>query len=154
MNKEEDVKGIIRIAGKDLKGNLSIPIGLQDIRGVGNRLALAIAILFEKKTGVNRNKKIGALDDKNLKVLHELIKNIEKEVMPFMINRKKDMATGQNKHVFGSDLMFQTREDIKNMQSVSSYRGIRHGLGLTVRGQRTRTTGRKNKTVGVRKKKK
>jgi small subunit ribosomal protein S13 len=153
MSKEEDVKGIVRIAGKDLNGNLSIPIGLQDIKGVGYRLAHTIAILFEKRTGVNRNKKIGALDDKNLKELEATIKSIEKEVVTFMINRRKDISTGQDKHLIGSDLIFQMREDIKNMQKVSSYRGIRHGLGLTVRGQRTRTTGRKNKTMGVKRKK-
>jgi small subunit ribosomal protein S13 len=46
-----------------------------------------------------------------------------------------------------------TKTDIDLMKKLKTYKGIRHALGLKVRGQRTRTTGRKGRVVGVRLKK-
>jgi small subunit ribosomal protein S13 len=48
-------------------------------------------------------------------------------------------------------LDFVLKGDIDNEKNVQSWKGVRHSLGLKVRGQRTRTTGRKGRTVGVRK---
>ena len=44
------------------------------------------------------------------------------------------------------------KSDIDFMTDIRSWKGIRHSLGLKVRGQRTRTTGRKGRAVGVAKK--
>jgi small subunit ribosomal protein S13 len=52
----------------------------------------------------------------------------------------------------GSDLVLQTKADIDQMKKMKSWKGIRHTYGLKVRGQRTRTTGRKGKAIGVKKK--
>ena len=41
------------------------------------------------------------------------------------------------------------KEDIQREMKIKSWRGVRHSLGLKVRGQRTRTTGRKGGPVGV-----
>ena len=46
------------------------------------------------------------------------------------------------------------RKDIEIMKKIRSWKGIRHSLGLKVRGQRTRTTGRLGLTVGVKRKRK
>jgi small subunit ribosomal protein S13 len=67
------------------------------------------------------------------------------------LNRRKDPETGSNFHLMGSDLDFVLKADIDRERFVGSWRGIRHSLGLKVRGQRTRTTGRKGRTIGVRK---
>jgi small subunit ribosomal protein S13 len=48
-----------------------------------------------------------------------------------------------------SDLIFYVRNDIEREKRTKSWRGVRHTLGLKVRGQRTRTTGRTGMTVGV-----
>jgi len=45
--------------------------------------------------------------------------------------------------------MLSRNEDINLMKKVRSYKGVRHDRGLRVRGQRSRSTGRKGKTVGV-----
>jgi small subunit ribosomal protein S13 len=59
------------------------------------------------------------------------------------------MKSGENKHFTGADLDFQLKMDIDYMMKTKSWKGIRHGLGLKVRGQRTRCTGRRGRTVGV-----
>ncbi|TMI37957.1 30S ribosomal protein S13, partial [Candidatus Bathyarchaeota archaeon] len=44
------------------------------------------------------------------------------------------------------------KSDVDLMKDIRSWKGVRHSLGLKVRGQRTRTTGRSGKAVGVKKK--
>ena len=70
----------------------------------------------------------------------------------WFLNRQKDRETGINDHLISSDLVLRTKTDIDQMKKVRSWKGFRHSHGLKVRGQRTRTTGRKGKAMGVRKK--
>jgi len=52
-------------------------------------------------------------------------------------------------HLLTSDIPFTLRNDIERERTTSSWRGYRHMYGLKVRGQCTRTTGRKGGAVGV-----
>jgi small subunit ribosomal protein S13 len=61
------------------------------------------------------------------------------------------MDTGGNNHLITSDLDFAASSDIEREKSVMSWRGYRHMFGLRVRGQCTRTTGRRGGAVGVKK---
>ena len=45
------------------------------------------------------------------------------------------------------------RDDLKRLRKIKAHRGLRHYWGLRVRGQHTKTTGRRGRTVGVSKKK-
>ncbi|MBP1357848.1 MAG: 30S ribosomal protein S13, partial [Sulfolobus sp.] len=56
-------------------------------------------------------------------------------------------------HLISSDLLFYVRNDIEREKKIKSWRGVRHSLGLKVRGQRTRTTGRTGMTIGVKRSK-
>ena len=75
----------------------------------------------------------------------------------FMKNRRRDMDTGETKHLSTNNLDLRKEFDIKRLKKIRSYRGLRHAKGLPVRGQRTkshfRTRGKKNKAVGVKIKK-
>ena len=62
----------------------------------------------------------------------------------------------QKTNFLQDDLSFAEENDIKMMKKIRSYRGVRHGMGLPVRGQRTKSNFRKNKgkvSLGVIKKK-
>jgi small subunit ribosomal protein S13 len=61
------------------------------------------------------------------------------------------MDDGSNYHMITSDLDFAASNDIEREKLVMSWRGYRHMFGLRVRGQCTRTTGRKGGAVGVKK---
>ena len=52
-------------------------------------------------------------------------------------------------HLLTSDIPFTLRNDIERERITASWRGYRHLSGLKVRGQRTRTSGRKGGAVGV-----
>jgi small subunit ribosomal protein S13 len=70
-----------------------------------------------------------------------------------MLNRRKDLLSGEDRHIMGADLLVNLREDINLLRKIRSYRGIRHERGLKVRGQRTKSTGRRGAVVGVVRKK-
>ncbi|MDP6459896.1 MAG: 30S ribosomal protein S13, partial [Candidatus Hydrothermarchaeota archaeon] len=71
----------------------------------------------------------------------------------WLLNRRKDYASGKDIHVTGSELAISLREDLNRLKKIRSYRGIRHERGLPVRGQRTRTSFRRGASVGVTRKK-
>ena len=66
-----------------------------------------------------------------------------------MVNRKKDLRDGTDKHIIGNQLEITVKRDIERMKKVRSYKGVRHARGLKVRGQRTKSTGRHGLVVGV-----
>ena len=85
--------------------------------------------------------------------IENIIKNISEQDLPsWFFNRPKSRETGKDRHLFGPDLTLQTKSDIDLMKRVRSWKGFRHSNSLKVRGQRTRTTGRRKKGTGVKRK--
>jgi len=70
-----------------------------------------------------------------------------------MLNRQKDFESGDDIHLVSTELDMIVRDDINRMRMIRCYKGIRHEGGHKVRGQRTRSNGRKGLTLGVSKKK-
>jgi len=154
LNESTEFKGRLRIAGKEINGHDSIPKALSRIKGIGINLAETITDMLENEIKIKRDEKIGNLTDKQLDIVEEMIKNPEKHNIPsWMLNRRKDHETGKDFHLISFDLDFKMKEDKKREIGIKSYRGVRHMFGLKVRGQRTRTTGRKGLTIGVQRKK-
>ena len=142
---------IVRIAGTDIDGKLKLVYGLSEIKGIGYTTALALIRML----GLDPNMRTGFLTDSEIKKIEEAVKDLTKLGLPaWLYNRRKDYETGVDKHLIGPDLLFHARRDIEREIRINSWRGIRHKLGLKVRGQRTKTTGRLGMTVGVKKKRK
>ncbi len=141
----EEFKAMIRLLETDISGNLPVVEGITRIRGVGPSIARAIL----HKLGIPLNKRVGFLTDEELKQIEEAIKNVVKIVPPYMVNRRFDRYSGEDMHLIGADLKFVVERDIEFEKNINSWRGLRHKLGLKVRGQRTRTTGRKHKKLVV-----
>ena len=141
---------IIRILSKDIEGKMKIYPGLTNIKGVSWSLSNAVCKILK----IDKNRKIGSLTDEEIKTISEFIKN--PKVPKYLINRRTDFETGEDKHLVGSDLDLRTEFDIKRLKKIKNYKGYRHMSGLPVRGQRTRSNFRKNrkKGVGIKKKQK
>ena len=100
--------------------------------------------------GVDGTKPLGSLDEGMVSKLEEIMKKTGSENLPvWMLNRRKDLETGSDLHLVGDKLKRKKSDDVNLLRRMRSRRGIRHELGLPVRGQRTRSTGRKAKSVGV-----
>jgi small subunit ribosomal protein S13 len=145
----EEFRHILRITDTDVDGTLKTPYALKRIKGIS--LSLANAIL--KKAGVDPNVRVGFLTDANIEKIEEIIEEPAKYGIPnWLLNRRKDAETGKDGHMLSADLVLRTKMDIDQMKEIKSWRGYRHAYGLKVRGQRTKTTGRSGKALGVKKK--
>jgi small subunit ribosomal protein S13 len=143
-----EFRQILRLGGKDLNGKKKILAALADIKGIGFNTANAIL----NKLNIDVNTRLGSISEADLNRIDEFTKNLQSKVeLAYLLNRRKDPSSGSNIHLIGSDLDFIIKDDFRRERDMMSWKGIRHSLGLKVRGQRTRTTGRKGLTVGVRK---
>jgi small subunit ribosomal protein S13 len=147
---EQKAKHIVRVFATDLVGAKPIGHALTKVKGISFAMANAICII----SGVDRLKKTGILDEQDIKKLEDTIRNLDK-FPTWMLNRQNDYDEGKDSHLTGVNLKLRTEFDVKRLQKIKSYRGMRHSVGLPVRGQRTKGHFRaKGKSLGVKRKKK
>ena len=108
-----------RIAGVNIPINKRIEIGLTYVFGVGRSAANEIL----QKAGIDPNTAVKDLTEDEIVKLREAVESREVE----------------------GDLRRERSQDIKRLQEIGSYRGLRHRRGLPVRGQRTKTNARGRK---------
>jgi len=145
---KENFRYIVRLANTDLEGARSVVYALTKVRGIGIRIAEIVA----DQAGVRRSERIGNLTEPEAEKLEATLGKIAEIVPHWMVNRPSDWETGEDVHLFSSDVELRLRDDINRMKMIRCYRGIRHEQGQKVRGQRTRSNGRTGLTVGVIKK--
>jgi small subunit ribosomal protein S13 len=133
---------VVRILSKDLEGKMKVYPGLAKIKGVSWAMSKAAC----ESLKIDRNRKIGDLTDKEIETISSFLKN--PSVPSHLLNRRKDLETGEDSHLLGADLELKTEFDIKRLKKIKSYRGVRHTLGLPMRGQRTKSNFRKNRRKG------
>lgn len=149
--KNPDFRNLVRMIGTSLEGNRLVENGIRQIKGVGARLAQAVVRVAE----IDPQIRVGLLSEEECEKIEEIIKNPNKFGIPeWMVNRQKDLRTGENRHLSGTEIDLILKMDIDRMKRTKSWKGIRHQLNLKVRGQRTRCTGRRGLTVGYYRRKK
>ena len=137
---------IVRLHGSNLDGTKLLPYALCDLKGIGIRVSKTMI----KKLGLNPSLRLGTLSEADVRRLEEILDNPASGGIPnWMLNRRKDLETGKDVHLLGSDLTLRVRDDIDLMKETRSWKGNRHARGLKVRGQRTKTAARKGRSVGV-----
>lgn len=116
-----------RIAGVDLPNEKRADIGLTYIFGIGRSNVSQVL----EKAKVEGSKRIKDLTEDEVNRLQKALETFEVEC----------------------DLRREIGQDIKRLEDIGSYRGLRHKRGLPARGQRTRSNARtrkgKKKTVGT-----
>tara|TARA_B110000014_G_C20105744_1_gene581389 strand:- start:1770 stop:2144 length:375 start_codon:yes stop_codon:yes gene_type:complete len=123
-------------------------MGLTSVKGVGVRTALAICEI----AGIDKNKLGGHLTDAEQEKIREAIETYPTEVPLWMLNRQRDIETGDELHLFSMDVGMTQTDDIARLRATKAYRGLRHAARKRVRGQRTRSNGRTGLTLGVQRK--
>lgn len=120
-----------RVIGIDIPEKKRLEVSLTYIYGIGRRLSNEVIA----KLGLNPNMRAESLTEDDIARLNAIL---------------------QSDYVVEGDLRRQIQNNIKRLISIHSYRGMRHRLGLPVRGQRTRSNSRtrkgKRKTVANKKK--
>ena len=145
----QEYRYILRIMGTDVSGTLKASYAVAQIRGVS--LSLSNAVL--KKAGVNPDLRVGLVTESDVSKIEDVIRDPAKYNLPtWLFNRRKDAETGKDLRLLSADLVLRTKMDIDEAKNIRSWRGYRHAYSLKVRGQRTKTTGRQGKSLGVKKK--
>ncbi len=143
-----EFRHLVRIRGKDLDGHKKLVAALSDVRGVGFNFAQMVV----NSLNIDPRTRLGTLSEGQVRELERvLLDSSSLKVPQWATNRRRDPEAGETKQLIGTDLDLAVKVDMDRERNAQSWRGIRHSLGLKVRGQRTRTTGRKGRTVGVRK---
>ncbi|PWN22877.1 ribosomal protein S13 [Microstroma glucosiphilum] len=141
---------ILRLLNTNVDGKRKIMYALTEIKGVGRRLSNVIC----KKADVDLAKRAGELNPDELERIVTILQNPQEFKIPdWMLNRQRDIVDGKTFQVLSNNLDSKLRDDLERLKKIRSHRGIRHYLDLRVRGQHTKTTGRRGKTVGLGKKK-
>ena len=120
-----------RISGVNIPTGKKIHIALTYIFGIGSKIANDLC----DQASVDKTKRVNELNDDELNKIREII---------------------DQKHVVEGDLRRKVSMDIKRLNDLGCYRGLRHRKKLPVRGQRTHTNARtrKGKAVAIAGKKK
>ncbi len=134
---------IIRISTTDIPGKMSVYSGLTKIKGISWAFSNAIC----KTLAIDKTRKISTLTNQEIEKIINFIKN--PKLPSWLLNRRKDIETGIDKHLITIELDLQNKFDIRRFKKIKSYKGTRHFYGLPVRGQHTRAHFRKNRSVGV-----
>ena len=109
-----------RVIGIDIPDNKRLEISLTYLYGIGRKLSNDII----RRLGLDPDMRAKQLTDDDLSRLNALL---------------------QAEYIVEGDLRRQVQNNIKRLINIHSYRGLRHRLGLPVRGQRTRTNARTRK---------
>jgi small subunit ribosomal protein S13 len=111
---------LARIAGVDLPREKRVEIGLTYIFGIGRTRSNEIL----KSTGINPDTRVRDLTDDEIAKLRDTIEKV---------------------YTVEGDLRREIALNIKRLVEIRCYRGVRHRMGLPVRGQRTKTNARTRK---------
>lgn len=116
-----------RIAGVNLPDTKRVDIGLTYLFGIGRSNVVQLI----KNANIGGDKRIKDLTDEEISRIQKALENFKIE----------------------GDLRQEINQNIKRVEEIGAYRGIRHRRGLPVRGQRTRSNARtrrgRRKTVGT-----
>lgn len=146
----KEVRGIVRLAGYDLKGSLPLSRAITSVRGIGINLGKVVSEIACRELGMTDKAMVGELSEQEIEKLEHIMKNPAHFGVPVrMLNRQKDLFTGNDAHYVSSDLAYIVKQDIDHEKDAYTWKGYRHTYGQKVRGQRTRSTGRTGMTVGV-----
>ena len=113
-----------RISGVNIPSNKIIHIALTYIYGIGPKIAQDIC----NKASIDKTKRVNDLNDNEVNKIRELI---------------------ESDYSVEGDLRRKISMDIKRLNDLGCYRGLRHRKKLPVRGQRTHTNARTRKGKGV-----
>jgi small subunit ribosomal protein S18e len=145
---------------------IQVMFSLTKIKGVGRRYSNLVC----KKADVDLNKRYGTrvqlihpsltyysageLTSEELERIVTIIQNPTQYKIPaWFLNRQRDIVDGKDSQVLANGVDSKLRDDLERLKKIRAHRGLRHYWGLRVRGQHSKTTGRRGRTVGVSKKK-
>ena len=123
-----------------MDGRTKVMYALTAIKGIGRRFSNIIC----KKAEVDMDKRAGELKPDEIERIVAIIQNpLHFKIPNYFLNRQKDHKTGKYSQIFSNQMDQKLREDLERLKKMRAHRGLRHYWGIKVRGQHTKTTGRR-----------
>ncbi|KAI5171302.1 small subunit ribosomal protein S18e [Nematocida sp. LUAm3] len=144
------MQDIIRMFNTNIDGRSGVVRALTGIKGIGMRISTLIC----KRAGIDTTLRAGQVEQEKLDMIGKILeKPMEYDIPAWFLNRQRDVITGETKQLIANQVEADYRLYLERAKRVKHTRGLRLLKGLKVNGQRTKSNGRKGKTVGVSKKK-
>ena len=137
---------MLRVCNTNLDGRRKVPYALTGIKGCGRRFAFLVC----KRAGIDVNRRAGFLKPEEVDKIVDILSNpLNYKIPEWFLNRQRDIKDNKSTQLIANAVETRLREDIEALKKMRAHRGLRHYWGLKVRGQHTKTTGRRGRTVGV-----
>merc|ERR1712038_1560319 len=141
----QNFQHILRVMNTNIDGKRNIMFAMTAIKGIGRRYANIVL----KKADIDLKKRAGELSEEEIDKIVTIMQNPRQYKIPdWFLNRQKDIKDGKTGQMMSNFLDNKLREDLERLKKIRAHRGLRHYWGLRVRGQPTKTTGRRGRTVG------
>ena len=106
--------------------------------------ALCHVLKFEKMA------KISSMSEKDIERFENYVSNNEmKEIPSWLLNQRKEASTGNDLHFVTKDIDYDLLQLKRKFGKLKTYKGLRHRARLPLRGQRTKSNFRRNKTIAA-----
>ncbi len=146
----DEIQHIIRLYNTNIDGTKKAAFALSKIKGIGRRFAGIIIT----RAGINPNKRAGELSPEEIEKIQQVIADPKAFGIPaYLLNHQKDLVDGTDSQLVGIKVDGDLRMRIERGKKIKEIRALRLDAGLKVRGQMTKSNGRKGKGKCVRKKK-
>ena len=138
----DDFQHILRVLNTNVDGRTKVMYALTKIRGIGRRFYNVVC----KKAEIDMGKRAGELSAAELESLMVIVSNPRQFRIPdWFLNRQKNYKDGKYLQQVSNQLDTTFRDDLERLKKIRNHRGLRHYWGIRVRGQHTKTTGRRGK---------
>lgn len=138
----DDFQHILRVLNTNVDGRTKVMYALTQIRGIGRRFSNVVC----KKAEIDMGKRTGELSAAELESLMVIVSNPRQFRIPdWFLNRQKNYKDGKYIQQVSNQLDTSLRDDLERLKKIRNHRGLRHYWGIRVRGQHTKTTGRRGK---------
>ena len=132
--------------GTDLRSSLDLLHGFAKIKGIGIMFSNAMCVVLK----LDKSRRISSLTEKETEMVENFLTSPVKEGIPeWMLNQRKSLETGENIHLVAKDIDFDLIQTKRRLGKLKTYKGLRHRAGLPLRGQRTKSNFRRNKTLAA-----
>ena len=138
----DDFQHILSVLNTNVDGRTKVMYALTQIRGIGRRFSNVVC----KKAEIDMGKRAGELSAAELESLMVIVSNPRQFRIPdWFLNRQKNYKDGKYLQQVSNQLDTTFRDDLERLKKIRNHRGLRHYWGIRVRGQHTKTTGRRGK---------
>lgn len=146
----QEIQHIIRLYNTNIDGTKKTAFALTAIRGIGMRFGRTVV----SRAGVSPDKRAGELSQDEIGKIQDVINDpVAFGIPSYMLNHQKDAASGLDSQLVGIKLDGDLRMRIEKGKKMKEIRILRLASGLKVRGQRTKSNGRRTKSLGAPKRK-